>query len=231
MRINKFISSSGICSRRTADLLIKKGKIEVNGQIITTPGLDVKETDIVKYNGKIINSSSDNVYFLLNKPTNIISTCYDKDKRKTVLDLIKIKNERVYPIGRLDRNTTGLIILTNDGFLTNKLTHPSSKIIKKYSILVDKPISIEDEQMLKKGIILEDGYFKFDKISISENRTKIDVVMHSGRNRIIRRTFLQLGYKVKALDRYFYAGLTKGNLKLGEYRNLTKNEINSLKLI
>ena len=231
MRINKFISNSGICSRRNADLLIEKGEIEVNGKIVTTPGLDIKETDIVKYNGKIVNLNNDNVYFLLNKPINYISSCVDKEKRKTVLDLIKIKNKRIYPVGRLDRNTTGLIILTNDGVLTNKLTHPSSEIIKKYWILIDKPITTKTEQTLKKGIFLEDGYFKFDKISISENKTEIKVVMHSGRNRIIRRTFLHLGYNVKALDRYYYAGLTKGKLKLGEYRNLTKDEVNTLKSI
>ena len=229
MRINKFISSCGVCSRRNADTLIKNGKIEVNNQLITTPGLMIKENDIVKYNGKILKLNNDKVYFLLNKPVNFISTCSDNKKRKTILDLINIKNKRIYPVGRLDRNTTGLIILTNDGPLTNKLTHPSSNIKKKCSVLIDKQITIPDENKLKKGIILEDGFFKFDEIIISKDKLNINVTLHSGKNRIIRRTFEHLGYKVKALDRYYYAGLTKKNLKIGNYRNLTTQELKFLK--
>ena len=229
MRINKFISSCGVCSRRNADNLIINGKIEVNNKLITTPGLIIKENDIVKYNGKVLKLKNDKLYFLLNKPVNFISTCFDKKKRKTILDLINIKNKNIYPVGRLDRNTTGLIILTNDGFLTNKLTHPSSNIIKKYTVLLHKQLQKSDENKIKKGIILEDGFFKFDEIIISDDRLNIDVTLHSGRNRIIRRTFEHFGSKIKALDRYYYAGLTKKNLKLGTFKKLTSKEIELLK--
>jgi len=232
MRLNKYLSSSGLCSRRKADILISNGDISINGHIITELGTDVKDNDIVKYKGKIIKPITNYKYILLNKPKNYICSCHDDRGRKTVLDILKpiLKNNKdnsnkIYPVGRLDRNTTGLLLLTNDGDLAHKLTHPSSEIVKKYNVILDKPLDIKDEKNLLKGVSLEDGYFKFDDIKIFENRKEINVKMHSGRNRIIRRTFEYLGYNVKFLDRYYYCGLTKDNLNVGEYKFISKKEI------
>ena len=234
MRLNKYLSNSGLCSRRKADILISNGDISINGNIITELGINVKDNDIVKYKGKVIKPVTNYKYILLNKPKNYICSCHDDRGRKTVLDILKpiLKNNKekdggnkIFPVGRLDRNTTGLLLLTNDGDLAHKLTHPSSEIIKKYNVILDKPLDIKDEQKLLKGVNLEDGYFKFDNIKIFENRKEINVKMHSGRNRIIRRTFEYLGYNVKFLDRYYYCGLTKENLNVGEYKFISKKEI------
>ena len=229
MRLNKFICNTGICSRRKADLLIRSGKIEVNGVIANTLGIDVKDNDIVKYNGKTLILKNVFEYYVLNKPKNFITTCLDDRNRRTVLDLIPFKKSRLYPVGRLDRNTTGLLLLTNDGMLTNKLTHPSFNLIKKYNVILDKKLTFRDEILLKKGVLLEDGFFKFDDFYMFDDRKDINVVMHSGRNRIIRRVFEHLGYRVKELDRYYYAGITKKNLGLGRCRKLTCDEIKLLK--
>lgn len=231
MRLNKYLSNSGLCSRRKADILISNGDISINGNIITELGIDVKDNDVVKYKGKVIKPITNYKYILLNKPKNYICSCNDDRGRKTVLDILKpiLKNNKdnnkIFPVGRLDRNTTGLLLLTNDGDLAHKLTHPSSEIIKKYNVILDKPLDIKDEQKLIKGVNLEDGYFKFDDIKIFESRKEINVKMHSGRNRIIRRTFEYLGYNVKFLDRYYYCGLTKDNLNVGEYKFISKKEI------
>ena len=238
MRLNKFLSNSGLCSRRKADILISNGDIYVNDKKITELGVDVKDNDIVKYKGRIIKLKKEYIYILMNKPKNYICTCHDDECRNIVLDLIyknnlkiDLKNNKLFPVGRLDRNTTGLLILTNDGDLTYKLTHPKSEIIKKYNVKLDKPLDFRDEKKLLRGIILEDGYFKFDDIDIFENRNIVNVTMHSGRNRIIRRTFEHLGYNVKELDRFYYSGIVKNNLKIGQCRYLDKNEVNMLKNI
>lgn len=231
MRINKFISIAGVCSRRKADLLIKSGKIELNGHIVKTLGVDVKDSDVVKYEGKVLNFNNVFKYYILNKPKNFITTCFDPRGRETVIKLIPNRNIRLYPIGRLDRNTTGLLIITNDGMLSNKLIHPSFNVVKKYNVVLDRAITRNDEILLKKGVLLEDGYFKFDDIFVFDDRRKLNVVMHSGRNRIIRRVFSRLGYNVKGLDRYYYAGLSKKNLELGKFRELTKEEIGLLKAL
>lgn len=228
MRLNKYISCAGVCSRRKADLLIASGMIEVNGAIVKEIGVNVKEGDVVKYRGKQLVIYSDFEYYILNKPINFITTCSDDRNRRTILKLVP-NQIRVYPVGRLDRNTTGLLLLTNDGALTNKLTHPSFQLVKKYNVTLDRAISANDENLLNEGVYLEDGYFKFDKVNISDNRLNINVVMHSGKNRIIRRVFEKLSYRVKALDRYYYAGLSKGNLGLGRCRELTVDEVKFLK--
>ena len=238
MRLNKFLSNSGLCSRRKADILISNGYICINDKKVTELGVNVKENDIVKYKNKIINLKKEYIYVLLNKPKNYICTCHDTEYRNIVLDLIyksnlkiDLKNNKLFPVGRLDRNTTGLLILTNDGDLTYKLTHPKSEIIKKYNITLDKNLDIRDEKKLLKGVMLEDGYFKFDNIEILQNRCIVNVTMHSGKNRIIRRTFEHLGYNVKELDRFYYSGLTKNNLNIGQCKYLSTKEIEMLKNI
>ena len=209
-------------------MLIASGKIEVNGVVVNEVGVDVKEGDIVKYGGRQLVMSSDFEYYILNKPKNFITTCFDDKNRRTVVSLIPAR-VRLYPVGRLDRNTTGLLLMTNDGTLANKLTHPSFQLVKKYNITLDRAMSANDENLLKDGVYLDDGYFRFDKVNISNDRLSIDVVMHSGKNRIIRRVFEHLGYRVKALDRYYYAGLAKGGLGLGRYRKLNDEEVGVLK--
>ena len=232
MRLNKFIANSGICSRRKADELISKGKIFVNGTIVNTLGYKIDEKDIIKYDNKILNKEKP-TYILLNKPKNYICTSSDPYKRNTILDLIKnATKERVYTIGRLDRNTTGLILLTNDGFLAQKLSHPSNKIQKKYYVTLDKELSFYDKIKIEKGLNLEDGIAKVDQIEmVANNKTKLFITIHIGKNRIVRRIFESLGYKVVKLDRVEFAILTKKKLPQGKWRFLSKDEIFTLKKI
>lgn len=232
IRLNKYIANAGICSRREADVLITTGVITVNGETITQLGYKVQPDDVVKYNGRTLNNEK-KVYILLNKPKGFITTSDDPQQRKTVLELINgACSERVYPVGRLDRNTTGLLLLTNDGDLTKKLTHPSYGAQKIYNVELDKPMTKADMDKLLNGLDLEDGIQKVDDVNYLNNqpidKKKVGVSIHSGKNRIIRRLFEALGYDVKKLDRVYFAGLTKKNLLRGQYRFLEDREIGFL---
>lgn len=231
IRLNRYISNSGICSRRDADLLIADGKITVNGKVVTQLGARVKLTDKVVYDGKELNPEA-KVYILLNKPKNIVTTSDDPEGRRTVLDLVKNAcDERIYPVGRLDRNTTGLLLLTNDGDLSKRLTHPSYETKKIYHVQLDKPLTKSHLMDIKKGLELEDGLMVVDKISYASNTnfTEVGVEIHSGRNRIVRRIFEHLGYTVDKLDRVYFSGLTKRHLPRGKWRFLTDEEVKYLK--
>lgn len=232
MRLNKFLAHAGIASRRAADTLIMQGHVTVNGTVVQEMGYKVQESDVVKFKGKAIKPVDKLVYYLLNKPRNVLSTSQDERGRKTVIDILAKKvPERVYPIGRLDRNTSGLILLTNDGELTKKLSHPSHKVPKVYQATLDKNLSLKDMETMRTGITLEDGEIKADSLHFAENMTKREVLieLHSGKNRIVRRIFEHLGYEVVKLDRVYYAGLTKKNLPRGFFRPLTKEEVRMLK--
>jgi 23S rRNA pseudouridine2605 synthase len=222
---------SGICARREADELIKKGLVKVNGKPVNEMGLKVKITDKVEVNGKLI-SPEKKVYILINKPKDYISTVDDPHAEKTVMDLIKnATKERVYPVGRLDRNTTGVLLLTNDGDLTKKLTHPSSNKKKIYRVTLNKAVSKADMEKIANGFELEDGFIKADAISYIEDRKKeVGIELHSGKNRIVRRVFEHLDYKVVKLDRVYFAGLTKKNLSRGKWRFLSEREVSMLKM-
>jgi 23S rRNA pseudouridine2605 synthase len=230
IRLNKYISNSGICSRREADTLIQKGEIKVNGEVITEMGYKVQRTDKVVYKGKAINPEKP-VYLLLNKPKDFITTTDDPMERKTVMSLIADAcEERVFPVGRLDRNTTGLLLFTNDGELAAKLSHPSNNIKKIYQVTLDKPITQGDEEAILEGLNLEDGPAKVDDMQVlSKDRTILGLEIHLGRNRIVRRIFAHLGYEVTALDRVMYAGLDKKDLPRGRYRFLEEKEVIRLK--
>ncbi len=230
IRLNKLIANSGICSRREADVLIETGVVKVNGKIITTLGYKVKPTENVKVEGQKIKNEK-KVYILLNKPKDYLTTTKDPKNRKTVMELIKNAcKERVFPVGRLDRQTTGLLVLTNDGELANKLMHPKSNIPKLYHVTLHKNFSPADFEKLSKGIELEDGFIQPDELSyVLGKKNELGIQIHSGRNRIIRRMFEYLGYNVIKLDRVMYAGLTKKNLPRGKWRFLTEREINALK--
>lgn len=233
IRLNRFIANAGVCSRREADELIRSGKIEVNGKIVTELGLQVKRSDVVKFEGRALMSEK-LVYILLNKPKDFITTVSDTHDRKTVMDLIRSAGkERVVPVGRLDKNTTGLLLFTNDGDLTKKLTHPSHRVRKLYHVQADKNISEEDINKLSKGFELEDGFVKADEVSriTKGGYNEIGVLMHSGRNRIVRRMMEHLGYKVLKLDRVIFADLTKKDLPRGKWRRLSQQEISLLKRI
>jgi 23S rRNA pseudouridine2605 synthase len=234
IRLNKFISNAGICSRREADELIKAGAVTVNGKIVTEMGYKIKRTDLVNYGGQGLKPERQ-IYILLNKPKDYITTSEDPQERRTVLELIKgACKERVYPVGRLDRNTTGLLLLTNDGELTDKITHPSFKQKKIYHVELDKPVKKEHLKAIQEGIELEDGLIKVDEIKYvedNESKKEVGVTLHSGRNRIVRRIFEHFEYKVKKLDRVYFAGLTKKDLARGRWRFLTPMEINMLKMV
>ncbi|RME16148.1 MAG: rRNA pseudouridine synthase [Bacteroidetes bacterium] len=232
IRLNKYIANSGICSRREADKLIEAGVVKVNGEIITTLGYKVKPTDIVEVEGQRIKNEK-KVYILLNKPKDYITTTKDPQNRKTVMHLISgACKERVYPVGRLDRQTTGLLLFTNDGELAKKLTHPKSRIPKLYHVVLNKNFSGTDFEKLSKGIELEDGFIKPDALSyVMQSKKELGIQIHSGRNRIIRRIFEHLGYEVVKLDRVMYAGLTKKNLPRGKWRFLTEKEVDFLKML
>ncbi|HBJ76509.1 MAG TPA: pseudouridine synthase [Porphyromonadaceae bacterium] len=232
IRLNKIISNAGICSRREADELIQKGEVMVNDNVVTELGTKILPTDKVVCRGKEVGMGK-RVYILLNKPKDYVTTLDDPEGRKTVLDLLKEEcKERVYPVGRLDRNSTGVLLLTNDGELTEKLTHPKYEKKKVYNVLLDKNISEGDMQKLADGIELEDGNTYADAISYSNDTDKnqVGVEIHSGKNRIIRRMFDAIGYKVLRLDRVLFAGLTKKGLRRGEWRYLTPQEVSRLQM-
>lgn len=230
IRLNKYIANAGICSRREADTFITTGLVSINGKIVTELGTKVMPGDEVKFNDEKINPEK-KVYVLLNKPKDYVTTLDDPEGRRTVMDLIKNAcEERVYPVGRLDRNTTGLLLLTNDGELTKKLTHPSNNKKKIYHVEVDKPIVREHFDEIAKGIELDDGPIVVDSINYVDNlKTEVGIELHSGRNRIVRRIMEHFGYNVKKLDRVYFAGLTKLNLPRGRWRFLTDQEIIRLK--
>ena len=230
IRINKFISNSGVCSRRQADELILKGKVYLNNKKIKTLGIKISNEDIVKIDGKII-SKEKKEYLILNKPKDFITTLNDPQNRKTVKDLIKgATKKRLYPVGRLDRNTTGLLIFTNDGELSKKLTHPSYKIKKIYHVEIEKAIELNDFKIIENGFKLDGEKIKVDKIAILDKEKKnIGLEIHIGKNRIVRRIFEHLNYKVKKLDRVMIGSITKKNLKRGSWRFLKDSEVRLLK--
>lgn len=233
IRLNKYIANAGICSRREADMYISTGSASVNGKTITEMGYKVQPNDIVRFDGQLLTPEKKQ-YILLNKPKNYITTMDDERGRKTVMDLIaNATKERVYPVGRLDRATTGLLLFTNDGEMTKKLTHPKHNVRKLYHATLDKKLKMSDLQKISENFVLEGKMVFVDKISYIENqpKTEIGIEIHSGRNRIVRKIFAHFGYHVVKLDRVVFAGLTKKNLPRGFYRALTKQEINYLKMI
>lgn len=232
MRLNKYIAHSGICSRRKAAELVKDGYVKLNGKVEKNPAVEIQDGDVVEYMGKIVKPVEDKYYLLLNKPKNVITTMEDERGRKTVWDIVQSKvNTKIFPVGRLDRNTTGLLLMTNDGDLIQKLSHPSSKVKKIYEVVLDKPLEQEHIEAIAKGVMLEDGKAEVDTISYIQELTPnhIGVELHSGKNRIIRRIFESLGYEVIKLDRVYFAGLTKKDLPRGWSRFLNKKEIIMLK--
>lgn len=233
IRLNKYISNSGICSRREADTYIKSGSATINGKIVTEMGYQVKPTDEVRFDGALISPETKR-YVLLNKPKNYITTMDDEKDRKTVMELIRTAaKERIYPVGRLDRNTTGLLLFTNDGEMAKKLTHPKHQVKKLYHVTLDKKLSLSDLQKISDNFVLDDKMVFVDKVSYIDDKPKneIGIEIHSGRNRIVRRIFEHFGYTVTKLDRVIFAGLTKKNLARGVWRHLTQQEINNLKMI
>ena len=234
MPLNKFIAHAGICSRRDAADLVKSGKVSVNGTVITEPGHKVTGTDEIKVQGKKITTARNLVYILLNKPKDHITTTEDPEGRKTVMDIVKkATNERVFPIGRLDRNTTGVLLLTNDGELAQKLSHPSYEVRKIYEVTLDKPLVKKDFDTLLNGITLDDGFIAPDSLAYadSHNKAVVGIEIHSGKNRIVRRMFEKIGYDVRNLDRVMYANLTKKNVERGKWRFLQEKEVRLLKFM
>ncbi len=232
MPLNKFIAHSGICGRREAAELVKQGLVKVNKAVVNEPGFKVSHTDEITVNGKRAFLAKNLVYILLNKPKDFITTTSDPQNRKTVLDIIgKATPERVYPVGRLDRNTSGVLLLTNDGELSQKLTHPSNQIKKVYHVTLNKPLEKGHFEQILKGVVLEDGPANVDVLAYADikDKTQIGIEIHTGRNRIVRRIFESLGYDVKNLDRVVFAGLTKKNVERGKYRFLTEKEVRDLK--
>lgn len=232
MPLNKYISHSGVCSRRDAVELIKSGKIKVNGEVVIEPGRKVTLKDEVTLGAKKIYPVDDLVYILLNKPKDYITTTEDPQERKTVLELITgATTNRVYPVGRLDRNTSGVLLLTNDGELAQKLTHPSNEVKKIYAVTLDRSLEKRHFDEILKGVKLEDGLANVDVLAYTDaaDKKQIGVEIHSGRNRIVRRIFENFGYDVKALDRVMFAGLTKKNVNRGKWRYLAEKEVRELK--
>lgn len=233
IRLNKYIANSGICSRREADKYIKSGSATVNGKVITEMGFKINLDDEVRFDGALISPESKR-YVLLNKPKNYITTTDDDRGRKTVMELVHTASkERIYPVGRLDRTTTGLLLFTNDGEMAKKLTHPKYQVKKLYQVTIDKKLAMKDLQKISENFVLDGKMVFVDKISYIENKpkTEIGIEIHSGRNRIVRRIFEHFGYKVIKLDRVIFAGLTKKNLSRGVWRHLTQQEINNLKML
>ncbi|QNS42208.1 rRNA pseudouridine synthase [Chryseobacterium manosquense] len=233
IRLNKYIANSGICSRREADELITQGLVQVNGKVVTEMGYQVQKTDKVIFDGQGITPEKP-VYVLLNKPKGYISTTKDEKARKTVLDLVANASPyRLFPVGRLDRSTTGVILLTNDGHMTKKLTHPSFNMKKIYHVTLDRKLDRADLNAIAEGIRLEEGVAEVDSISYIEGkpRNEVGIEIHIGWNRVVRRIFQRLGYEVEALDRVMFAGLTKKNIKRGHWRILTDLEVNNLKMM
>ncbi len=232
VRLNKYLANAGVCSRREADKLIESGVVKVNGKIVTELGTKVGPNDKVQYGGQTLRREKLR-YFLLNKPKGFITTSDDPHDRKTVMMLMQNAcKERIYPVGRLDRNTLGLLLFTNDGELAKKLTHPKYGVKKIYHVFLDKPLKKNDMLQIMEGIELEDGFIKPDKVSYvtgEHDKKQIGIELHSGKNRIVRRIFEHLGYHVTKLDRVFFAGLTKKDLPRGKFRELTRDEVNILK--
>ncbi len=234
MPLNKYIAHAGTCGRREAAELVKSGHITVNGDTVLEPGYKVQYKDVVRLKGKVLQLQVTPVYILLNKPKDYICTASDPEGRKTVLDIIKnATTQRMFPVGRLDRNTTGVLILTNDGDLAQKLTHPSYEIKKIYEVTLDKPVTKADLETIATGIELEDGFIAADAVSYLSNTSKnvIGIEIHSGRNRIVRRIFEHLGYDVRHLDRVMFANLTKKNVDRGKWRFLAEKEVRTLKFL
>ncbi|PPK85576.1 23S rRNA pseudouridine2605 synthase [Neolewinella xylanilytica] len=234
MRLNKYIAHAGVASRRTAGDMVKAGKVKVNGELQDNPAYQIREGDVVVVDGKEVAPSDQFVYILLNKPRNVITTTNDEHDRATVMDLLEepaLKQMRLFPVGRLDRDTTGLLLITNDGDVTTRLTHPRFETAKIYQATLDRPFTAEDLEKLQTGYDLEDGPFKPDWARYSQEGDDLNVTLeiHSGRNRIVRRAFEHLGYTVDKLDRTYLAGLTKKNLPRGFYRYLTEEEVRRLK--
>ena len=231
MRLNKYVAHCGICARRQAAEHVKNGSVSVNGEVEKNPGYLVQPTDVVAFKGKPIKLEEKMVYILLNKPKNVITTSNDEKGRETVLDIVgKDIKERIFPVGRLDRQTTGLLLLTNDGDLAKKLSHPSHKVEKIYQVKLDKNLAQKDLQQIKDGLELEDGLVQVDNVGFVEGkRDEIGIELHIGRNRIVRRIFEHLGYEVVKLDRTYYAGLTKKDIPRGRFRHLTQQEVIMLK--
>ncbi|MBI2259795.1 MAG: rRNA pseudouridine synthase [Flavobacteriia bacterium] len=233
IRLNKFLSNAGVASRREADVLIQSGVISINDKIITELGYKIKPTDVVKYDGHTINAEKKR-YVLLNKPKGFITTMEDPKGRKTVMSLVsKACKERIYPVGRLDKDTTGLLLFTNDGDLAKKLTHPRFESKKIYHVFLNKPVSLEDLQKIREGVVLDDGFVKCDKIDYVEksgSNFEVGIELHSGKNRVVRRIFEHLGYEVDKLDRVYFAGLTKRDLPRSFYRHLDEKEVMFLKM-
>ena len=232
LRLNKFLANAGVCSRREADEFIQAGLVTVNGQVVTELGTKILRTDEVKFHDAVV-SLEQKVYVLLNKPKDYVTTSDDPQQRKTVMDLVKdVCPERIYPVGRLDRNTTGVLLLTNDGDLASKLTHPKFLKKKVYHVHLDKNLTAHDMQQISEGITLEDGEIKADAVAYADERDKsqVGIEIHSGKNRIVRRIFESLGYRVTKLDRVQFAGLTKKNLRRGDWRFLTEKEVDMLRM-
>ncbi len=231
-RLNKYVANAGICSRRKADEHIKNGLVKVNDEVIREMGYRVQSGDVVKYKDEVIKPETNKVYILMNKPKNVVTTVSDERARKTVMEIVKNAcPERIYPVGRLDRNTTGLLLLTNDGSLADKLMHPSNGVRKIYHVTLNRPVTKRHLTEIEKGITLEDGPVMVDKINYLEpdDKTIISIEIHIGRNRIVRRIFEHFKYTVKKLDRVYYGGLTKKNITRGYYRHLTEKEVIMLK--
>ena len=232
LRLNKFLANAGVCSRREADEFIQAGVVSVNGEIVTELGTKILRTDLVKFHDQPVNIEK-KVYVLLNKPKDYVTTSDDPQQRKTVMDLVKNAcPERIYPVGRLDRNTTGVLLLTNDGDLASKLTHPKYLKKKIYHVYLDKNVTAHDLAQIAEGIQLEDGEIKADDVQYAHptDKKQVGIEIHSGKNRIVRRIFESLGYRVQKLDRVQFAGLTKKNLKRGDWRYLTEEEVDRLRM-
>ncbi|MDD4490015.1 MAG: pseudouridine synthase [Paludibacter sp.] len=232
VRLNKFLANAGICSRREADEFIKAGVITVNGEVVTEMGVKVMHSDKVMFHNQLVRSER-KVYILLNKPKDTVTTAEDTHERRTVLDLVKNAcSERIYPVGRLDRNTTGVLLLTNDGDLASRLTHPKYDKKKIYHVTLDKPLEIPDFESVLAGVMLDEEKVAADALNFikDDDFRQIGIEIHSGQNRVVRRIFEKLGYKVVRLDRVFFAGLTKKNLPRGKFRFLSEREVNMLKM-
>ena len=232
LRLNKFLANAGVCSRRDADKYIEAGVVSVNGVVVTELGAKVLRTDEVKFHDNVVKLEK-KVYVLLNKPKGYVTTSEDPQNRKTVMDLVQNAcPERIYPVGRLDRNTTGVLLLTNDGELASKLTHPKFLKKKIYHVTADQNVAAADIQRISEGITLDDGIIKADAVEYAHptDKKQVGIEIHSGKNRIVRRIFESLGYHVTKLDRVYFAGLTKKNVRRGDWRYLTEKEVQMLRM-
>lgn len=233
IRLNRYVANAGVCSRREADTYIAAGNVTVNGKVVSEMGYKVKLTDKVRFDGRLLNPEKKE-YVLLNKPKNFITTTNDEKGRRTVMELIsKASNSRLVPVGRLDRNTTGLLLFTNDGDLAKKLTHPKHRVRKIYHVQLNKNLTAADLRQIREGLTLDDGPVEVDEVSYVDNATKkeVGIQIHSGKNRIVRRIFEHLGYDVVRLDRVIFSGLTKKDLPRGHWRHLTEQEVINLGMV